>query len=86
SNIVPWQMLCEQTGAKLVVIPISRQGELLIEEYKALLNEKTRLVAFNHISNALGTVNPAKEMVKLAHDVGAYTFIDGAQATPHLSI
>ncbi len=86
SNIVPWQMLCEQTGARLVVIPMSKKGELIFEEYKALLNERTKLVAFNHISNALGTINPVKEMVKLAHDAGAYTFIDGAQATPHLPI
>ncbi|HCQ16732.1 MAG TPA: cysteine desulfurase CsdA [Cryomorphaceae bacterium] len=86
SNIVPWQMLCEQSGARLVVIPMNEKGELSVEEYRALLNEKTRLVAFNHISNALGTVNPVKEMVKMAHNVDALTFIDGAQATPHMAV
>jgi cysteine desulfurase/selenocysteine lyase len=84
SNIVPWQMLCEKTGAKLVVIPMNLQGELILEDYQKLLSDKTKIVAFNHISNALGTINPVKEMIKLAHQVGAAVLVDGAQAVPHL--
>lgn len=84
SNIVPWQMLCERTGAVLKVIPMNEQGELIQEKYKALLNDKTKIVAVNHISNALGTINPVKEMIALAHQVGAAVLIDGAQAVPHL--
>jgi cysteine desulfurase/selenocysteine lyase len=84
SNIVPWQMLCEKTGAKLVVIPMNLQGELILEDYQALLSNKTKIVAFNHISNALGTINPVKEMIKMAHQVGAAILVDGAQAVPHL--
>lgn len=86
SNIVPWQMLCEQTGAVLKVIPMNDRGELIMEEYKKLLNERTRMVAFNHISNALGTINPVKEMIALAHDAGAWTLVDGAQAIPHMKV
>ncbi|AEV33615.1 cysteine desulfurase-like protein, SufS subfamily [Owenweeksia hongkongensis DSM 17368] len=86
SNIVPWQMLCEKTGAILRVIPMNENGELIMEEYKKLLNEKTRVVAFNHVSNALGTINPAKEMIALAHDVDAVVMIDGAQAVPHMDV
>ncbi len=84
SNIVPWQMLCERMGAKLVVIPMNEAGELIQEEYLKLLSEKTKLVAVNQISNALGTINPVKEMIAAAHKVGAWVLIDGAQATPHL--
>jgi cysteine desulfurase / selenocysteine lyase len=84
SNIVPWQMLCEQTGAKLLVIPMSYQGELIIEEYQKLLSSKTKLVFCNHISNALGTINPIELIIKKAHEVGAAVLIDGAQACPHL--
>lgn len=84
SNIVPWQMLCERTGAVLKVIPMNQQGELLMEDYKELLNEKTKLVAVNHISNALGTINPIKEIIDQAHAVDAVVLIDGAQATPHV--
>lgn len=84
SNIVPWQMLCERTGAVLKVIPMNEQGELIQEKYKALLHEKTKIVAVNHISNALGTINPVKEMIALAHEVGAAVLVDGAQAVPHL--
>ena len=84
SNIVPWQMLCERTEAKLVVIPMNENGELIQEEYLKLLSEKTKIVAVNHISNALGTINPVKEMIAAAHKVGAWVLIDGAQATPHL--
>ena len=84
SNIVPWQMLCERTGAVLKVIPINEEGELLINVYDQLLSEKTKLVFVNHISNALGTINPIKEMIEKAHHVGAAILIDGAQACPHL--
>lgn len=84
SNIVPWQMLCERTGATLQVIPMSKQGQLLLDDYQKLLNSNTKIVAFNHISNALGTINPIKEMIDLAHQVGATVLVDGAQATPHL--
>ena len=84
SNIVPWQFLCERTGAKLVVIPMNEKGELILSEYDSLLSEKTKIVAVNHISNALGTVNPIEYIIKKAHGVGAPVLIDGAQATPHL--
>jgi cysteine desulfurase/selenocysteine lyase len=84
SNIVPWQFLCEKTGAKLVVIPMNEKGELILSEYDNLLSEKTKIVAVNHISNALGTVNPIEYIIKKAHEVGAAVLIDGAQATPHL--
>lgn len=84
SNIVPWQMLCERSGAKLIVIPMNETGELDLATYDNLLSEKTKLVAVNHISNALGTLNPVKFMIEKAHAVGAAVLIDGAQATPHL--
>ena len=84
SNIVPWQFLCEKTGAKLVVIPMSEKGELILSEFDKLLSDKTKIVAVNHISNALGTVNPIEYIIKKAHGVGAAVLIDGAQATPHL--
>lgn len=84
SNIVPWQMLCERTGAKLKVIPMNERGELIMEEYEKLLSERTKIVAVNHISNALGTINPIKDMIQKAHAVGAAVLIDGAQAAPHL--
>ena len=84
SNIVPWQMLCEKTGAILRVIPMNDKGELIIEAYDDLLSDKTKIVTVNHISNALGTVNPIKYMIDKAHQFGAAVFIDGAQATPHL--
>ena len=84
SNIVPWQMLCERTGAELKVIPISEEGELDMTAYKGLLNERTRLVFVNHVSNALGTINPIREIIDLAHGSGAAVLIDGAQATPHI--
>ncbi|TRZ45968.1 aminotransferase class V-fold PLP-dependent enzyme [Robertkochia solimangrovi] len=84
SNIVPWQMLCERTGAILKVIPMDENGELIMSSYKELLNENTKLVFCNHISNALGTVNPIEEIIQLAHNVGAAVLIDGAQACPHL--
>ncbi len=84
SNIVPWQMLCERTGANLVVIPMNEQGELIMDEFDRLLTERTKIVAVNHISNALGTVNPIKYIIKKAHEAGAAVLIDGAQAAPHL--
>jgi cysteine desulfurase/selenocysteine lyase len=86
SNIVPWQMLCEEKGAKLRVIPMNDAGELLLDEYNALLNERTKLVAVGHISNALGTINPIKEMIATAHKQGIPVLIDGAQGAPHLSV
>ncbi len=86
SNIVPWQMLCEQVGAQLRVIPINDQGELSMADYKKLLNQKTKLVAIVHISNSLGTINPVKEITKLAHDKGIPVLLDGAQSVPHLPI
>lgn len=84
SNIVPWQFLCERTGARLVVIPMNLKGELIMSEFDELLSDKTKIVAVNHISNALGTVNPIEYIIKKAHQVGAAVLIDGAQATPHL--
>ena len=84
SNIVPWQMLCEKIGAILKVIPMNLQGELIMEEYEKLLSNKTKLVFCNHISNALGTINPIEEIIEKAHAVGAAVLIDGAQACPHL--
>ncbi|MGC6470973.1 MAG: aminotransferase class V-fold PLP-dependent enzyme [Flavobacteriales bacterium] len=86
SNIVPWQMLCEQTGSVLKVIPMNNNGTLDIDSYQDLLNERTKIVAVNHISNALGTINPVKEMIDWAHQKGALVVIDGAQAGPHCKI
>src|SRR6058998_2647151 len=83
ANIVPWQMLCEEKGAKLRVIPMNDAGDLLMDDYDSLLNEKTKLVAVAHVSNALGTVNPIKEMIESAHKYGAPVLIDGAQMAPH---
>jgi cysteine desulfurase/selenocysteine lyase len=84
SNIVPWQMLCERTGAFLKVIPMNEKGELILSEYEAMLSAKTKIVTVNHISNALGTINPVEYIIQKAHAVGAAVLIDGAQATPHL--
>jgi cysteine desulfurase/selenocysteine lyase len=84
SNIVPWQMLCERTGATLKVIPMNESGELILSEFDKLLSEKTKIVTVNHISNALGTINPIKYMIDKAHEVGAAILIDGAQAVSHL--
>jgi cysteine desulfurase / selenocysteine lyase len=86
SNIVPWQMLCERAGAKLRVIPMDRSGDLLMDEYRALLNERTRLVAVAHVSNSLGTVNPVEEIIELAHARGIPVLLDGAQAVPHFRV
>ena len=84
SNIVPWQMLCERTGAVLKVIPMNQTGVLEMDVYKTLLSEKTKLVFVNHVSNALGTVNPIDEIIKEAHAIGAKVLLDGAQAAPHI--
>ncbi len=84
SNIVPWQMLCERTGAKLRVIPMNQQGELEMDTYREMLSGKVKLVFCNQISNALGTINPVEDIIRLAHDSGAAVLIDGAQAAPHI--
>ena len=86
SNIVPWQMLCEAADAKLRVIPINDRGELIMEEYEKLLGPRTKMVAVAHVSNALGTVNPVKEIIAMAHRAGALALVDGAQAAPHLRV
>jgi len=86
SNIVPWQLLCEERGAKLKVIPIDDDGDLILEEYERLLSERTKIVGVVHVSNALGTINPVREMVELAHARGIPVLIDGAQAMPHISV
>jgi cysteine desulfurase / selenocysteine lyase len=86
SNIVPWQMLCELTGARLRVIPMNERGELILEEYEKLLTPLTRMVAVAHVSNALGTINPVREIIQMAHKAGALTLIDGAQAAPHIRV
>lgn len=84
SNIVPWQMLCERTGASLKVIPMNESGELILSKYDTLLNENTKLVFVNHISNALGTINPIETIIEKAHKVGAAILVDGAQSCPHI--
>ncbi|MBN1512827.1 MAG: cysteine desulfurase [Phycisphaerae bacterium] len=86
SNIVPWQMVCEQTGARLRVVPISDAGEIDLDEYAALLGPRTRIVAVTHVSNALGTMNPVWAMIDLAHRQGAVVLVDGAQAVAHVSV
>ena len=86
SNIVPWQMLCEATGATLRVTPIDDAGVLRIDEFERLLSGRTKIVAFTHVSNALGTINPVKELTAMAHEHGAIVLVDGAQAAPHLAI
>ena len=83
SNIVPWQMLCEKTGAVLKVIPMNEDGVLQMDQFDKLLSNKTRLVFVNHVSNALGTVNPIESIIRKAHATGAEVLIDGAQASPH---
>jgi len=86
SNIVPWQMLCEEKGAKLKVAPINDRGELLLEEYRGLITARTKLVGVTHVSNALGTINPVREMIALAHEHGVPVLVDGAQAAPHMKV
>ena len=86
SNIVPWQMICEEKGAILKVVPINDKGEFLMDEYENLLSDKTKLVAVTHVSNTLGSINPVKEIIAKAHQKGALTLIDGAQAVPHTKV
>ncbi|HEX7408013.1 MAG TPA: cysteine desulfurase [Candidatus Binatia bacterium] len=86
SNIVPWQMLCEQVGARLRVITINNAGELYLDVYEGLLNERTKLVAITHVSNALGTINPIRQVIDLAHHWNVPVLVDGAQAVPHLQV
>ena len=86
SNIVPWQMVCQKTGAKLVVAPISLNGEILLDEFEKKLNENTKFVSITHASNALGTINPVKKMIEMAHAYGAKVLLDGAQAAAHLPV
>jgi len=86
SNIVPWQLLCEQTGGVLKVAPIDDAGQVILEEYERLLGPRTKIAAFGHVSNALGTVNPVKAMAALAHAHGAVVVVDGAQGAPHLPV
>ena len=86
SNIVPWQILCEERGASLRVVPMNGRGELLLDEYEKLLTPRTKLVAVSHVSNALGTVNPVRQIIAMAHEHGIPVLVDGAQAVPHLHV
>ena len=86
SNIVPWQMCCENTGAKLKIIPITELGELDLNEFKNLVSSKTKLVSITHISNSLGTINPIEKIINLSHENGAKVLIDGAQAAAHVNV
>ena len=86
ANIIPWQVLAEEKGARLRVIPINERGELIIEEYESMLNERTKIVAVAHVSNSLGTINPVKEMIATAHKFGVPVLVDGAQAIPHFPV
>jgi cysteine desulfurase / selenocysteine lyase len=86
SNIVPWQILCEQTGARLRVAPVDQKGDLMMDEFDRMIGEKTKLVSLTHVSNVLGTINPVQEIVRIAHEHGAPVMIDGAQAVPHIAV
>lgn len=86
SNIVPWQMICEERGAHLKVIPINEKAEIQLDEYAKLLNKKTKLVSIGHVANSTGTINPVKKIIQMAHQVGAKVMIDGAQSVPHLPV
>ncbi len=86
SNIVPWQMVAEEKGAKIRVVPVNDRGELLVDEYRKLFNARTKFVALTHVSNALGTITPVKEMIAIAHEHGVPVLVDGAQAAPHLKV
>lgn len=86
SNIVPWQMLVEERGVKIRVVPVNDRGELLVEDYRKLFNANTKFVAMTHVSNALGTITPVKEMIAIAHEHGVPVLVDGAQAAPHLKV
>ena len=86
SNIVPWQMICHEKGAILKIIPVDEKGNLILDEFWKLISERTKIVAVNHVSNALGTINPIREIIEIAHNYGAVTLIDGAQASAHIEI
>src|SRR5690606_4322084 len=86
SNIVPWQMVAEEKGAKIRVVPVNDRGELLADEYRKLFNANTKFVALTHVSNALGTITPVKEMIAVAREHGVPVLVDGAQAAPHLKV
>ena len=86
SNIVPWQMICEITGARLIVTPINQKGEIVMEEFVKRLNSKTKLIAISHVSNTLGTINPIYEMVELARKYNCKILIDAAQSAPHFDL
>ena len=86
SNIVPWQILCEKTGAKLIISPISNKGELILEDFKKLLSPKTKLIAISHVSNTLGTINPIEEVIKISKEYNCKILIDAAQSVPHFKI
>ena len=86
SNIVPWQMICQERGAQVRVIPITANGEIILEEFEKLLSEKTKIVSLVHVSNSLGTVNPVEEVIKLAHEKGIPVMLDGCQAVPHMKV
>src|SRR5690606_3561319 len=86
SNIVPWQLIAEKTGARIRAVPIDDNGEFLLDAYYDLLGPRTKIVAITHISNAIGTITPVKEIVRAAHDAGAVVLIDGSQAAPHLAL
>jgi cysteine desulfurase/selenocysteine lyase len=86
SNIVPWQMLCDEKGARLLIAPVNDAGEVILEEFGKLLTPRTKIVAFGHASNALGTINPIRQMIAMAHAVGAVALIDGAQGVPHIHV
>src|SRR5690606_41556996 len=86
SSIGPWQLVCEQTGAKLVAAPINERGELLLDEFEKLINERTRFLGIVHVSNALGTVNPVRKIIDMAHARGIAVLVDGAQAGPHARV
>ncbi len=86
SNLVPWQMLCQEKGATLRIIPMNNHGELFIDKYEKMLNDRTRLVSVVHVSNVLGTINPVRDIIRLAHEHGVPVFVDGAQAIPHMTV
>jgi cysteine desulfurase/selenocysteine lyase len=86
SNIVPWQMLCDEKGARLLIAPVNEEGEIILEEFEKLLSPRTKIAAFGHASNALGTINPIRRMIAMTHAVGAVTLIDGAQGVPHIHV
>jgi cysteine desulfurase/selenocysteine lyase len=86
SNIVPWRMVCEQTGATLKVAPINDDGELILDQFEELIGPRTKIVSIAHVSNALGTINPVSELTRIAHSQGAVVVVDGAQAAPHMAI